>query len=187
MQYKSATFVIHGAAPIVMHNGRLADPQSEIVKAMKRLTSKRDKTDSDHAELARLEWYGGLYLDDGKPCIPSELVEAMLIEAAKKRKKGPAAKAGIICEKNFPLEYEGPKDPDEMWESEDYRLTVGVKVQRNRIMRTRPIFRKWQASIEVHYMDELLNERDIKEFLEIGGTIIGLGDWRPKFGRFEVI
>lgn len=187
MKYLTANYEIRGVAPLLMHNGRLADPLSEMAKAMKKVSGKRDKTDADHAELARLEWYGSLYLHDGAPCIPGELVEAMLLEAAKKRKKGQQAKAGILCEKNFHLVYDGPKDIDELWESGKYRLSAGVKIQRNRIIRTRPRFLEWAAKIEVTYLDSLLNERDVRDFLDIGGMIIGLGDWRPRFGRFEVV
>jgi hypothetical protein len=30
----------------------------------------------------------------------------------------------------------------------------------------------------------VLNPTQIGEFLEVGGRLIGLCDWRPKFGRF---
>lgn len=101
MQYLSAEYRIRGVAPLLMHNGRLADPQQEIPKALKQLFSQRDKTDADLAEMARLEWYGALYLHDGKPYLPGDRLEATLIESAKKKKKGPNAKAGLLCEGNF--------------------------------------------------------------------------------------
>ncbi len=36
------------------------------------------KTEADHAEMARLEWYGSLYLQDSKPRIPGEMKEAAI-------------------------------------------------------------------------------------------------------------
>jgi hypothetical protein len=114
------------------------------------------------------------------------VLDAQLIESAKKRKKGPQAKAGIYCDGNFPLLYEGPRDPEALWAQPAFRLTVGARVQRNRVMRTRPIFREWALRVQVTYNDTLLNVADIRELLHLGGEHIGLGDWRPKFGRFEV-
>jgi hypothetical protein len=38
----------------------------------------------------------------------------------------------------------------------------------------------------VTYNDSLLNESDVLDLLRLGGEQIGLGDWRPKFGRFVV-
>jgi hypothetical protein len=177
---------IIGVSPLIMHNGQLADPLNPLAKAMKQLSGKRDKTDADLAELARLEWYGSLYLEDGAPCMPGEVLEAHLIESAKKRKKGPQAKAGIYCDGNSPLLYEGPRDPEALWAHPEFRLTVGARVQRNRVMRTRPIFREWALRVQIAFNDTLLNTADTHEFLRLGGEHIGLGDWRPKFGRFEV-
>jgi hypothetical protein len=49
---------------------------------MKRVSGKRAKTDADFEELARLEFLGGLYLHNGEPCLPGEVIEAALVEAA---------------------------------------------------------------------------------------------------------
>lgn len=84
-----------------MHSGRLADPLNPIAKAVKKVSSKRMKTDADFAELARLEFLGGLYLHRGEPCIPGEVLEAALIEAARKMRRGQQAKAGVICDDFF--------------------------------------------------------------------------------------
>jgi hypothetical protein len=187
MQYQTLHFRIQGIAPLLMHSGQLADPQNAIAKALRQISEKRAKTEADHAELARLEWYGSLYLAGGEPCIPGELLEALLIEAAKKSKRGPAAKAGILCEQHSPLLYAGPRHPDALWADGGYTLTAAVRVQGSRVMRTRPIFRQWEAAIAVKYLDGLLNASEVEQFLKLGGMIIGLGDWRPKFGRFVVV
>lgn len=185
MNYKQLRFRITGVAPLVQHNGRLANPLDPIAKQMKRVSGKRQKTDADFEELARLEFLGGLYLSDGAPCIPGELIEATLVEAARKAKRGQQAKAGVLSVGNFPLEYEGPKTPDELWADERFRLVVGVKVQRNKVMRTRPIFRDWAAEISVDFMPDQLNRSEVEEMVRTAGQIIGIGDWRPKFGRFS--
>ena len=89
---------------------------------------------------AKREWYGGPYVQDGAPCIPGEVLEAHLIESAKKRCKVQQARAGLYCDGNFPLFYAGPWAPDALWEDPMFRLTAGVRVQRSRVMRTGPCF-----------------------------------------------
>jgi hypothetical protein len=183
---QNLTFRITGVVPLLMHNGRLANPLDQITKAIKKISSKRDKTDADFEEMARLEWLGGLYLQGGEPCLPGEIIEAALIEAGRKKRKGKQVTAGVFCDGNFALEYDDPRNPEALFEDPRFRFTVGARVQRNRVMRTRPRFHEWAATITVTYNDELLNATDIHELLVLTGEIIGLGDWRPKFGRFVV-
>lgn len=185
-QYETYQCRIIGATPLLMHNGLLADPINEITKLMKQVSGKRDKTEADFAELSRLEWYGGLYIQDGSICLPGEMVEAMMLEASKKKKKGVQAKAGLMVPDSAVLEYPGPKDIDDMWKSGQFIHKIGVRIQRNKVIRTRPIFKEWAANLKIHYLPSLLNKSDVEGFIEVAGQIVGLGDWRPKFGRFEV-
>jgi hypothetical protein len=175
---------ITGVAPLILHNGHLADPLNDYAKEMKKISGKRHKTEADLEELARLEWHGSLYVSDGQVVIPGEVIEAHLVEAAKKLKKGQQAKASLFCDGVFPLLYNGPSDLNALWQHEDYRLTTGVKVQRSRIMRTRPLFKSWTLSAQVLYSPSQLNLGEVREFFRIGGDQIGLGDWRPRFGRY---
>lgn len=182
--YQRLTCKITGVSPLIMHNGALANPLNPIAKAMRRVSAKRAKTESDFEELARLEFLGSLYLGGGEPCIPGEVLEAVLTEAAKKMRRGNQAKAGIVCLGNFPLEYDGPRKPDELWAEERFRLVVGVRIQRAKVMRTRPIFRDWSAEVSIDFRPSDLNRSEIEEMVRIAGDVVGIGDWRPKFGRF---
>lgn len=187
ISYRSLTFRIRGVAPLVMHNGQLADPLNRFSREMKKITGKRAKTEADYEQLARLEWLGSLYLANGVPCIPGEMIEAGFIEAARKSKRGQAAKAAILSDGFWLLDYGGPPTPEELWKDEAYRLSAGVRVQRNRVIRTRPIFRRWAAQVTIDYLPDMLNGQDVIETMSVLGRIIGLGDWRPRFGRFEVL
>lgn len=182
--FKTIQVSITGVSPLILHNGRLSNPLDPIVKEIKKVSNKRAKTDADLEEMSRLEWYGGLYLKDGAPCLPGEVIEAHLIDSAKKVRRGPAVKAGLFCDGDFPLAYEGPEDIDELWKDENFRIVVGVRVQRNRVLRTRPIFKNWRCAFTISFNDTLLDEADIRNMLYLGGEQIGLCDWRPKFGRY---
>jgi len=187
MSNKSLNFRIVGVSPLLMHNGQLADPLNSFAQAMKKVSGKRSKTDADYVELARLEWYGGLYVCNGAPCIPGEVLEASFVAAARKSKRGKQAQAGLMCPGNYPLEYVGPKELDQLWENPEFRLTVGVRISNSRVMRTRPRFQEWSSEIQVVFDDSVLNEREVNEIVKIAGEGVGLMDWRPKFGRFEIV
>ena len=185
--YKDISFEIKGVSPLLLHNGQLANPLNEIVKEIKKFSKKRSKTEADYAALSRLEWLGSLYLKDGKIVLPGEMVEALLINGAKKKRQGTNAKIAIFVEKESLLKYDGPTDIEELYLDENFRLVAGVKVSRARIMRTRPMFKEWGANIIVTYDNEVVDKQNVVEYMVIAGKQVGLGDWRPKFGRFEVI
>jgi len=183
-------FKIQGTAALLMHNGQLADPSNEFTRAIKEVSSKRKKVDADYEEMARLEWYGSLYLFGGAPCIPGYVMEGCLIGrggAARKQKMGKEAAAGLYVTDDFLLEYDGPKDPKELWKVEEFRFKAPVKVGQARVMRTRPIFREWAASVVVEVDDELVNPEDVRAWMAVAGRQVGLMDWRPKCGRFTVV
>ena len=185
MSNPTLKFKIRGVVPLVQHNGQLADPLNSWTKEVKKISGKRDKTDADYEEMARLEWYGGLYLDNKKPCIPAEVMEACLVTAAKKNKNGKKALAGLFCPNNFLLEYSGPQELKERWEDETCRYATLVRVGMARIMRMRPIFQEWGAEIAIEYDPHQLNENVVTELVATAGDV-GLMERRPRFGRFVV-
>lgn len=169
-----------------MHNGQTADPLNPHSVSIAEITGKKKKTESDHREVSRREWYAGLYLSGGEPCLPAEMIEAVLIRGAMKEKRGPAAKAGMIVENNAPLIYDGPRKPDALWKDQRFQLRVPVKVGTSKVIRTRPHFPEWSAEIEVNYLPSLINQKEVHSWLVTAGEQIGIGDWRPRFGRFTV-
>lgn len=185
--YKTVTLTLIGYGGLVMHSGQLADPLNRFSRAIKAAAGRRTKTEADHEEVARLEFLGSLYLGaDGAPCLPGEMLEACLQQGARKTKQGKQAAAGVIVEHNAPLIYDGPRTADGLWADERFRLRTPVKVAQARVMRTRPIFRAWRAVAEVEFNATLVDQRSVIEWARAAGQQIGLGDWRPKFGRFAV-
>lgn len=170
---------------LLIHNGRLADPMNPFTKDLKKISGKRNKTDADFVEIAHLEFLGGLYwTEELGPHIPGMCLEASFKEAARKLKKGKLVESGVIINTDWPIEYDGPRDAEELWNDERFRLTVGVRVQRNRVMRCRPLFRDWAIAGTVGYEDTIINPAELKDIVKIAGSVIGLCEWRPKFGRY---
>lgn len=191
--YKTIAFEIKGVVPTIMCNGQTADPLNPLSKEMKKISSKKNKTEEDHLELARIEWHASLYLDDkGHPCWPSENLESMLISAAKKTRKGTDAKVGIFIEDNAPVIYEGPKTAEGLWkykafDNNPFISRVPVVVNRARVMRTRPIFYEWSLCFDVNFLPDMFDSDQLVDIVATAGRIVGLSDWRPKYGRFEII
>ena len=175
-----------GTTPLLMHSSRLADPLDPVAKALKRVTGKRVKTDEDHEEMARIEHAGGLYLDDPLgPYVPGENVARCLVEAARITKSGKKIEQGVVIDTDVnPLVYRGPRDPDGLWADENFRHRASVKIGQQRVMRTRPLFREWEVYADGIYDPAIINLGDLGEIAETAGARIGLGDWRPRFGRF---
>lgn len=187
--WKTLRFKITGTAPLLMHNGDLADYRNKWAKAIKKISGKRKKTEEDHEEMARLEWCGGLYLRSGAPCIPGFVLESAIVGPggpARKVRRGKQAAAGIMVTGDFPLEYDGPKTIEEMWESGEYEFRWRVRIKGSRIIRTRPMFRDWAATVEVMVNPKLVDPEDIVAWMNTLGEEVGIMDWRPKFGRFQV-
>lgn len=186
MAFQLLSLKFIGIKPLIHHRGDLANPLDPYAKEMKKVTSKRKKTDADYEQLSRLEFLGSLYMDGDGPIIPAQNIEACLVDSAKKEKKGPETKAGLFCINNPKLIYDGPQQPEDLWGDPAFRLVSGVVVQRNRIFRTRPMFPNWSLVADLEFNDELMDRQTVVGIAHRAGQIIGLGDWRPRYGRFNV-
>lgn len=177
---------ITGTAPMLMHNGRLADPLDPATRALKALTAKRKKTDDDLIDIARAEFLGGLYIDpDVGPYVPGENIERAILDAAKLTKNGMNVKRGLFIETDVnPIAYHGPRTAEALWEDENFRLIRTVRNQQNRVSRCRPMFTDWRTSAEGTLDESVLDFRTLTAIVESAGLYIGLGDWRPRYGRF---
>lgn len=130
-----------------------------------------------------------MYTDEnGAPAVPVDWILAVLLAGAKKSKQGPLAKAGIFSgvEDFFPLDYDGPKDIEALWAAEKYCDYRGVSVNRAKVMRARPVFPGWSLTFSVQYDPDTIDGDAIETALEKAGQLLGMGDYRPRFGRFVV-
>jgi hypothetical protein len=193
-----------GVYPLMLHNGDLANPKNKFAKAMKVVSKKRNKTDDDFDLLSAIEWAGGLYTDGdidlaidgydvtftggGNVYIPGEIIESTLIEGAKKQRLGKDFRAGVLVDGNpllqFPLM---GKSVQELWQSEKHLDIRKVRIQKNSVMRSRPIFPEWVIEFEVKFLPDVIqNAETLVEIATNAGKIIGLCEYRPRYGRFNV-
>lgn len=119
--------------------------------------------------------------------IPSEYLRGSIIHAAKFRQdpRSPRKsamdlfKAGIVS-----LTTLAPLGVDK-W---DYEHKCRVQVQRNGITRTRPAMKSgWKAAFELMVnLPEYIQPEVLHEVISNAGRLVGMGDFRPTYGRFQV-
>ena len=168
---------IQGAADILFH--RWSNDAVEA-KAKAAKGSKAKKTDDIESFVYRNE--------AGELCVPGEYLRGSIVAASKFRQdpRSPRKsamdlfKAAIIS--LTPLASRGTKE----WDYEDRRR---VLVQRNAITRVRPAMHTgWQASFDLQVnIPEYIDPNTLRETIEVAGRLIGIGDFRPTFGRFGII
>lgn len=190
---KTLKVTIAGVRPLVMHNGLLADPTNPYAKAIKRITSKGAKkmTDADYEERDRLEWEGSLYWSEESKAlvIPSDNIERCIQDGAKKNRLGKDFAAAVfVQEAEVEVTHRlSGKSKASIYADPGYILRKGVKVQLSRIIRVRPMIPSgWTMSFTVEFDESIVNRASIVTALTEAGSVVGIGDWRPKFGRFTL-
>jgi len=179
---------IEGATPLLMHNPQLCDPENEIVREIQAITSKRKKTSEDRKAIARLEWFGGLYLRGKQIVLPTANVRKCLIETAKISRLGRQVERALsFTELDVPLEYDGPKDLEALYANSRYASRLSVVIAGKRTMRVRPSFLPWKLTVAGIYIDDAgLNYDELERIVKLAGQVEGLGDNRRNgYGRFN--
>jgi len=180
-------FKITGARPLLMHADIYANPLHPLTKAHKALTVKRKKTDDDHESIAKSEWLGGLYIDDKGPYLPGVNLESALVAGGKLSKLGAQLKRSVeVMDERCYLAYDGPRSAEAMWKDGRFTDARSVKVTTSRITRYRPLFASWSTTCEIMFDEETINREEVIKCLTDAGMYVGVGDYRPKFGRFNV-
>ncbi len=172
---------IEGETPLLIHNGRTANPLDEYAKKMKVLTSKRKKTDEDIEKILDIQWHASLYWNDKIGLyMPVENFFACLHKACKKHKLGNQVSGFIFGETlGFPIIVEGHKDLKKLEDTPAYRFIKAVTIQRSKTMSCRARFEKWGINFNFEVDQSLLTEDDVTMILNTMSNRIGLGVWTP--------
>ena len=125
---------------------------------------------------------------EGNLCIPGEYLRQSVIQSAKYRQdpRSPRKsamdlfKAGLVSLTE--LADTGKKD----WDYLDQRRVV---IQRSGVTRTRPaLLAGWSATFQLEVLiPEYIDSNFLYEVLSQAGRLIGIGDFRPSYGRFQIV
>ncbi len=186
-----------GIRPLIMSNAQMIDWANPYVKRLKQLNQEKPRKsvpDSYHEQVAQVEWEGALYWDKELGLyIPSDNIEKALKEGASKLKLGKAAEASsYVSEPLVKVETVSayPKDLTKLYETPEYQMRSPVRVPPRtgaRIMKVRPMIPTgWKLSFTLEFDDDDISGHQLIQAMNKAGRLIGLGVWRPKFGRFLV-
>lgn len=170
----TAFMTLTGTSDLLFHrwNCEAVDEKARSAK-----NSKSKKTDNIESYVYRD--------DDGFICIPGEYVRQSTIHSAKyvqdprspRKSAMDMFKAGVIS--LTPLASLGLKK----WDYEDRRRVV---IQRAGINRTRPAIKAgWKADFEfMVLLPEYIGPQLLHEVISNAGKLVGIGDFKPTYGRF---
>lgn len=184
---KTIKFQLTGTAPLIMHAATLVDPFHPLAKEKKKLTAKKtNKTDDDLRRIDEIEFIAGLYMDEQLgPVVPSANVERMLVDAGKRTRLGNKVKMGLQAANDYmPLQYQGPRDLAGLLADPRFHFRQSIVQAKQRVMRERPWFHGWSLEVAIDYDEKTFDQDDIVSLMDVAGRYIGLGDWRPRYGRF---
>jgi len=173
---------VTGKGPLITHNPRLANPLDSFAKDIKAISGKKNKTEEDHLAMMRLEWEGGLYIDEEHgPYAPVSYFVAALWGAGGQIKKKSALERGLSLtaedgSNRVALEYDGPREIKELWDDEEYRDVRSVRVQSSRVSRTRPRFPVWGVTLRGFLHEEQVDLDVFERIVRDAGRLFGVGE-----------
>lgn len=183
----SVNVKVEGVAPLMQH--RFPIPPD----VLKQKGGKRVSGSVDYSQ----EWREYLYATpQGEIYQPSSHFEGALVKAAAQfkvtGKRGKSYKdlfnANVIVSPDVILH--GVNVPEELDADADKQLYLDVRpviVNRARVIRLRPTFKPgWKLEFEIQVIDDQLPAEILNDVLVLAGKTVGIGDYRPKFGRFLV-
>lgn len=176
MPYR-VSVTVEGVAPLLFHAWNVESVES---KSKAKKGSAEKKTDDLETYVFRN--------DNGELCIPGTYLRGAIIGAAKfqqdprspRKSASDLFKAAIISLTE--LASLGCKE----WDYVDKRR---VQIQRNAITRSRPAFKEgWTATFLLQInLPEYIDQQLLNSTIQAAGKLIGLADFRPSFGRFNVV
>lgn len=171
------TFTIRGVADLLFHRW-----SSEDVAA--KATAKRGSAVKKTDNLEAYVWRD----DEGQVCLPGTYVHKAIIEAGRFQQDPRSSRPKQACDLYraafLPITLLYPLGPT--WEIEDKRRMV---VNRSGITRTSPGFKAgWEATFDFDMiLPEYVSDEMFLEALTLAGRVIGLAQYRPTYGRFQVV
>jgi hypothetical protein len=183
---------IEGVAGILQHAFGQAQLNTLRTPAKKR-TGKQDYS---------LEWMDTMYLNhEGLVCQPASHIEGAMTKAAASFKMSgrktwkDAVRGYCFVEPDMiPHRYNGGfvEAPDEtLIENPTDNLSVSIMrvvVQRAAVARSRLLIAPgWKLDFKINVVDDQLPPDVLVQILEEAGRAVGIGDYRPRYGRFQVV
>ena len=172
----TAEATIKGVSPLLFHRWSCEDVEE---KANADKGSIKKKTDNTESYVYRNE--------NGFLCLPGEYIRQAVIGASKFKQdpRSPRKSAVDLVKAGIHVETELCSLGVKKWDYDDKRR---VRIKMSAITRVRPAFHSdWSVKVRfLVVLPEYLNKNFLQELLVNAGRLVGVGDFRPTYGRFSV-
>ncbi len=185
---------ITGITPMLIHNGRTANPLNSYSKALKALTSKRKKTDDDVHAILDLQWEASLYWSDAIGLyMPVENILASLLKACKKHKLGPSISGFVFNEPlGFPIITANHDNFEALKADPENKFVKAVTIQKSKTVTCRCILKEWKLNFNCDIDGSIIEPNEVRTVINTMSNRVGLGVWTPShpkpgiFGKFQI-
>jgi hypothetical protein len=178
---------VKGVSPLLHHRFPIPD-YADLGKGGTKSTGAKDY---------RMEWKQSLYVTESHQIYqPSTHFELAMVKAGASfkvaGKRGKSYKdlisANVVIDpERILFNIEEPEELDTDADKALYLDLRPVVIQRARVVRVRPAFKPgWELNFIINVIDDELPSGILQDVLVLAGKAVGIGDFRPKFGRFAV-
>ena len=177
---KKFRVTVKGIVPLLQARHLTPEEEKEVTKLSGGKRKARDLTDKEQFEMHAYK------TKDGKFYQPSEMFEAAMVKAAVnfklegKKSYKDLFNGGVILDSIEIVHKNQDFEMDSRWgKNPNTRGAVWV---------VRPRIDNWELEFVINLLqDERISGEILKEIISYSGLYVGVGSWRPKFGRFEVV
>ena len=205
MSMRSLQVSVKGKHGLLLSNVAYADPLGQFQPMKAYFTDKKgkSKTEGVHRAVRTLDWlFSGYWDKEGDvavdenvnavgfenfadPYLPGANFQRCIRNAATKWKLGKDTLRAIVVTNNPFIEYDGPKDAVEMFNSRSPKFQLCSFTGRG-VWVNRLFIPDWSLQFELILDDEIMGTDQLRRIMNMAGKSEGLGTWRPRYGRFEV-
>ena len=205
MSIRTLEMTVEGTASLLCSNVAYCDPLGDYAPKKAYFTDKKGKakTDGVHIATRTLDWlFSGYWRNEGNvevdeaenmvgfegfsnPYMPGANLQRCLRNAATKWKLGKDTLRAIVVTNNPDIEYDGPRDAVEMFNSRTPKFQLCSFTNRG-VWVNRLLIPTWRAVFELTLDDEIMGTDQLRRIANMAGKSEGLGTWRPRYGRFQV-
>ena len=172
---KEVIYKIEGTAPLLMHN-----VESMLLKKPNRM-SHEEFEKSEEAFKAKCYFNA-----KGELILPGKVIKGMLKNSAKSsgfKQPGKRANYNNLIKSLIFIQDEPVMDQQfkEVVESPTF-----VTIQKSKVLRIFPKLNNWSTTVKITIADsDKLEVSVLDDLMAFGGSFVGVGDYRPEFGRFK--
>ena len=170
---KTVHYTLTGSAPILFHNVNSMD----LVKPKRHTHAEWE----DSEEVFRSRLYLG---ENDELVLPPRVILGALKAAAQKsgikqdgKRSTYASVIRAVVFVNEPGKFK--QIYKDLTKHQEY-----VTVQKSKIKRIFPCLQNWEVSLKLSYDERQISLEALNDIFEYCGSYVGIGDYRPMFGRF---